>query len=176
MYQTVSYYTINFDICNSWDKLMARNNVAHLITASNLEPAVISLQKMQPIICLEHLVTELSEIHTNFWWQPGLNTVSEKHGAQSEVAPDMTNKLNNILFWIPIKVVNNPGKSQSCWSNNVCLLIFFCFQVETGIYIHCWSQCAWACMFLPQILFMISEDLLYIFLYGTYIGVNKSWL
>lgn len=81
MYQTVSHYTINTDISNSWDKLMARHNVAHLITASDLEPAVISLQKMEPIICLEHLVAELGKTHTSFWWQPGLNTVSEQHGA-----------------------------------------------------------------------------------------------
>jgi hypothetical protein len=61
---------------------------------------------------LEHLVAELGKTHTNFWWQSGLNTVPKKHGAQSEVASHTTNKLNNILFWIPVTVVNNPRKSQ----------------------------------------------------------------
>ena len=65
MYQA-SNCTINSSICNSGDEVMARHNIAHLITATNLESTAISLQKMEPIICLEHLVAELGETHANF--------------------------------------------------------------------------------------------------------------
>jgi len=51
---------------NSGDKVMTRHDVAHLIAATDLESTVISLQKMKPIICLEHLVAELGETHANF--------------------------------------------------------------------------------------------------------------
>ena len=77
---------------------MTRHNVAHLIIATNLKSAVISLQKMEPIICLEHLVAELGETHANFRQQSGLNAVPRQHGAQSEVTSHTTKKLNDILL------------------------------------------------------------------------------
>ena len=112
MYQA-SNCTINSSICNSGDEVMARHNIAHLITATNLESTAISLQKMEPIICLEHLVAELGETHANFWWQPGLNAVPRQHGAQSEVTSHTTEKLNDILLWIPLTVVHNPRKKDN---------------------------------------------------------------
>ena len=87
---------------------MTRYDVAHLITATNLESAVISLQKMEPIICLEHLVAEFSETHANFRRQPGLNAVPRQHGTQPEMTPHTTEKLDDILLRIPLTIVHNP--------------------------------------------------------------------
>jgi hypothetical protein len=93
---------------------VTRYDVTHLITATNLESTVISLQKMEPIVCLEHLVAELSETHAKFRRQPGLNAVPRQHGSQSEMTSYTTKKLDDILLRIPLMVVHNPRNKDNC--------------------------------------------------------------
>ena len=93
---------------------MTRYDVAHLITATNLESTVISLQKMEPIICLEHLVAEFGETHANIRRQPGLNAVPRQHGTQPEMTSHTTEKLDDVLLRIPLVVVQDPRNKDNC--------------------------------------------------------------
>lgn len=108
---------------------MTRYDVAHLITATNLESTVISLQKMEPVICLEHLVAELGETHANFRRQLGLNAMPRQHGAQSEMTSHTTKKLDDILLQIPLTVVHNPRNKHNRVDRNVHQHTYFCFLI-----------------------------------------------
>jgi hypothetical protein len=182
MYEA-SNCTINSDICNSGDKVMTRHNIAHLIIATNLKSAVISLQKMEPIIRLEHLVAELRETHTNFRWQPGLNTVPRQHSAQSEVTAHTTKELNNILLWIPVKVVHNPRRKimliRECTETHVILfLIRLAFTYIGGANVRvlaCLSHryCSW---FLnTRWMFSLTKDTLALTTADCISGLSVVW-